>query len=201
MRVTTTDALLCGLFTPIFAAFRETHPEIALEVVVSNHPFNLSRREGDVAIRPTLSPPEMLIGRRIGTLAHAVYGRSGVASAADGGRDPAADWIGWDELMLHPPLERWMKAHRVDERCRYRVNTVTGMLEAVRHGLGLTILPCYLADGDERLARHGDPIPELAVDLWLLTHPDLRRAARIRAFTDFVVATVRGVRDRLIGMV
>ncbi len=48
------------------------------------------------------------------------------------------------------------------------------------------MLPCYLADGNPALTRIGEPIPELATDLWLLTHPDLRRVARIRAFLAFV---------------
>ena len=47
------------------------------------------------------------------------------------------------------------------------------------------MLPCYLCDPDPRFARVGGPIPELRSELWLLTHPDLRSVARIRAFMDF----------------
>jgi molybdate transport repressor ModE-like protein len=77
VRVATTDTLLIGLLSPVFAAFREAYPDIALEVSVSNAVVNLSRREADVAIRPTTAPPEHLIGRRLVTIEQAVYGRAG----------------------------------------------------------------------------------------------------------------------------
>ncbi|ONX33914.1 LysR family transcriptional regulator, partial [Burkholderia cenocepacia] len=77
VRVTTTDTLLSGLLSPVFAAFRHACPEITLEVSVSNAVFDLSKREADVAIRPSSSPPEVLIGRRVGTIAQAVYAAPG----------------------------------------------------------------------------------------------------------------------------
>lgn len=198
--VTTTDTLLMGLLSSIFADFRESYPEISLEVVVSNQLFNLSKREADVAIRPTLTPPEILVGRKIGIIAQAVYGRSDTFSSLEGALDlDAVDWVGPDERMAYRPLDSWMAAHGFDERCRYQVDTVMGMLAAVRDGMGLAVLPCYLCDGDERLVRVGDTIPELSTDLWMLTHPDLRKVARIRAFLDFVARSVKGMHARLLG--
>lgn len=192
MRVTTTDTLLHGLLSPVFAEFRWSHPKISLEVAVSNVLFSLSKREADVAIRPTRSPPENLVGRRIGSLAQAVYGaadrypRTGQAPDLD-----AVEWVGPDERMAYVQLESWMKTRVPDERCRYRVDTLQGMQAGVRDGLGVAVLPCYLGDSDGRLIRLSNVIPELATDLWLLTHPDLRRVARIHAFTEFVVNAVR----------
>lgn len=192
VRVTTTDALLSGLLVPLITGFRAAFPEICLEVAVSNQPFSLTKRETDIALRPTLSPPESLVGRRIGTLALAVYGPA---------RAPNDEWIGWDEAMLHPSLARWMTSEGVEGRCRFRANTLTALRDAVRAGLGVTVLPCYLADGDESLERRGDPIAELAIDLWLLIHPDLRRVARIRAFADFVADSLRDRAERLAGTI
>lgn len=200
VRVTTTDTLLMGLLSPIFAGFRDSYPEIYLEVVVSNQLFNLSRREADVAIRPTMAPPEMLVGRKIGTIAQAVYGRSDTFSSPEDALDfGTADWVGPDERMSYRPLDSWMAAQGLDELCRYRVDTVMGMLGAVCDGIGLAVLPCYLCDGDERLARVGGTIPELSTDLWMLTHPDLRRVARVRAFLNFVARSVRASHSRLLG--
>lgn len=199
VRVTTTDTLLMGLLSPIFADFRESHPEISLEVAVDNQLFNLSKREADVAIRPTLAPPEILVGRKIGAIAQAVYGRSDTLPSSDGAPDFwAVDWVGPDERMAYRPLDSWMATHGFDERCRYRVDTVMGMLAAVREGIGLAVLPCYLCTGDQRLVRFGDAIPELSTDLWMLTHPDLRRVARIRALLDFVARSVKRTHERLL---
>lgn len=197
LRVTTTDTLLMGLLSPIFVEFRRTYPEISLEIAVSNQRFDLSKREADIAIRPASAPPEHLVGRRVGIIAQAVY-----APATDrpGARHPAGDdWVGPDERMTYRPLERWMAAQGVDAHCHYRVDSLLGMLAAVREGLGQAVLPCYLADDDARLVRVGEPIPELATDLWLLTHPDLRRVARIRALMEFVAQAVNEQRARLAG--
>ncbi|EPC01014.1 hypothetical protein L861_10605 [Litchfieldella anticariensis FP35 = DSM 16096] len=188
VRVTTTDTLLMGLLTPIFADFRRAHPDIMLEVVVSNQLFNLSKRDADVAVRPSSAPPEVLVGRRVGSIAQAVYGRVGVYGDRQG---YDADWVGPDAHLGYAALDAWMADNGVDGQCRYRVDSMLGMFQAVRAGMGLAVLPCYLADADSMLTRVSDLIPELCTDLWLLTHPDLRRVARIRALLDFVAEAVR----------
>ncbi len=192
IRVTTTDTLLVGLLSPVFAEFQRTHPEIQLEVAVSNQLFNLSQRDADVALRPTAAPPEYLLGRRGGTIAQAVYRRDDGVSDREG-------WVGPDRHLGYPALEVWMADNGADAHCRYRVDTMLGMLAAARDGLGRAVLPCYLADPDPSLIRVGDPISELATDLWLLTHPDLRRVGRVRAFMAFVAEALKARQAMLTG--
>lgn len=200
LRVTTTDTLLVGVFSRVFAEFRRANPEIALEVAVSNQLFSLSKREAEVAIRPAAAPPEALVGRRVATIAQAVYGTPGLLAELSGDRGlESAPWVGPDEAMTYRALERWMAAAGCDAACRFRVDTMLGMAAAAAEGIGLAVLPCYLADADPRLSRAGPPIPELATPLWLLTHPDLRRVARIRAFLDFVAGAVAERRPLLAG--
>lgn len=191
LRITTTDTLLNGLLSPILADFRQTYPEIVLEVAVSNVLLSLSRREADVAVRPTQEPPENLVGRRAGRIAQAVYGAATAYSGAGPPDYAALDWIGPDETLWYRQLDAWMKQQGHDERCRYRVDSLQGMQAGVADGIGIAVLPCYLGDGDGRLVRLGEPIPELVNDLWLLTHPDLRRVARIRALTELVGDAIR----------
>ncbi|MBD3897238.1 LysR family transcriptional regulator [Halomonas sp. ML-15] len=190
VRVTTTDTLLMGLLSPIFADFQSAHPEIVLEVAVSNQLFNLSQRDADVAVRPSATPPEHLVGRPVGRIAQAVYARAGAASD---------NWVGPDRHLGYTALDSCMQANGADANCRYRVDTMLGMLAAARDGLGRAVLPCYLADSDPALTRIGEAIPELATDLWLLTHPDLRRVARIRAFMTFVAEALAERTSRLTG--
>lgn len=189
IRLTTTDTLLMGLLSPVFADFRRAHPEIVLEVAVSNQLLNLSQRDADVAVRPSSAPPEHLVGRRVGTIAQAVYTR--VDSKPNG------DWVGPDRHLGYAALDAWMAVEGLDAHCRYRVDTLLGMLAAVRDGLGQAVLPCYLAEAEPGLSRVGEPLPELATELWLLTHPDLRRVARIRAFMAFVAEALE-VRQALL---
>lgn len=197
LRITTTDTILGGLVSPILADFRRAYPEITLEIAVSNAQLSLSRRDADVAVRPTPSPPEHLLGRRVGTISQAVYRAADAGPASDDADDAA--WIGPEETLWYRQLEAWMRRHGYDARCHYRVDSVAGMHAAARAGTGQAVLPCYLADADEALVRVGAPIEELEIDLWILTHPDLRHVARIRAFTAFVAEGLRGSEARLAG--
>ncbi|MEC9481824.1 MAG: LysR family transcriptional regulator [Halomonas sp.] len=191
LRITTTDTLLMGLLAPILAEFRTLHPRITLEVAVSNRTLNLTRRDADVAIRPTSSPPETLVGRRVGCIAQAVYVRADLPDATS--------WVGPDAHLGYPTLETWMSHHGFDTHVGLRVDSMLGMLAAIKSGLGRGVLPCYLADHEPELRRLDKPIPELATDLWLLTHPDLRRTARILAFFDFVALSLAAQQACLLG--
>lgn len=187
LRVTTTDALLFGWLSPGLREFRHSYPDIRLEVVVSNDVFSLSKREADIAVRPANRPDECLVGRRLGTIEQAAYISQTSSTRTDSEEEvAAADWIGPDESMTYPAFDRWLEQQGLVERCRTRVNTVYGMLTAVRAGLGMSVLPCYLGENDAQLTRVGGAIPSMATDLWALTHPDLRRTERIRVFLEHI---------------
>ncbi|MDH3444823.1 MAG: LysR family transcriptional regulator [Deltaproteobacteria bacterium] len=187
VRVTTTDTLLARLLPAMFAAFRGSHPEIDLEVIVSNEFISLTKRDADVAIRATSQPTETLVGRRICNIATAVYAsRSYLARASSHVGLTTDPWVSPDDSLPHLLSARWLRSLRPEVSVSCRVNTVLGMLEAAKAGMGLAALPCFLADLEPSLVRIKSPIKELTTQLWLLTHKDLRRVARIRAFLDFM---------------
>lgn len=197
--VTTTDTLLFFVLSPIFAEFSSAYPNINLDVAVSNDLFNLSRREADVAIRPSTSPPESLVGRRLGTIRQAVYGHLELVGGERASwSDTDLPWIGPDDRMGYIVLENWMVDQKLDMHCRQRINSVLGMYAAVKDRAGLAVLPSYMADQDDKLIRVGGLIPALEVDLWLLTHESLRRTARVRVLSEFVAAAIKA---RLMKMV
>ena len=67
-----------------------------------------------------------------------------------------------------------------------RFDTLMGMFHAVRHGAGAAMLLCPLGDSDPGLVRLAPPAPEMDTQLWVLTHPDLKRVARVRAIGEFL---------------
>lgn len=187
IRVTTTDTLALGMLTPYFAKFRQAHPGIQLQLIMSNTFFSLSKREADVAIRPSNTPPENLIGRRVGRVQTAVYGASAYLGRNRKKNDLAAhDWVGFDESLNHLAQAKWLKKTIPEKQIVYRVDSLLVMAEAVAHGFGLGLLLTMLAESKRVLKRLADPIAELDTQLWVLTHPDLRHVPRIKAFTDFV---------------
>jgi DNA-binding transcriptional LysR family regulator len=62
---------------------------------------------------------------------------------------------------------------------------VLGLTEAAAAGIGIALLPCFLADKEPGLVRLTPPDAAPPGGLWLLTHADLRHTARVRAFMDF----------------
>jgi DNA-binding transcriptional LysR family regulator len=186
VRITTTDTLSPVLMRHV-PTIRASHPDIQLEIAISNTMANLTRREADIAIRPTPQPPEMLIGRRIGEIAHAIYGSSAYLSRHHDKDLCAHDWIGLDDALASTVIARWMHENLRNARITCRVDTLPALCDAAAAGLGLAVLPCYVGDvasGLRRLRRKALPEPRSA--LWLLTHDDLKRTARIRATLDFL---------------
>ncbi|WAM51178.1 LysR family transcriptional regulator [Vreelandella venusta] len=196
LRITTTDTLFAGLLSPLLASFRQRYPDITLEVVISNQRQSLSRREADIAIRPTRQPPETLVGRKLSDISLAIYGQKALWQNAPLllktplPLDPVSlqkeAWIGPDVQLGDTALEKWM----MDKRAAYKLDSILGMQSAVRHGAGIAVLPCYLADADEALLKLSAPIEALTTPLWLLTHPDLRHVARVRAFMQAIAEGV-----------
>lgn len=194
VRVTTTDTVLAAILGPILAGFRAQHPEVELEIAVSNQPFDLMRRDADVAIRPTSTPPQNVVGRRLAPLGFGGY--AAVGTAPDASRGSA--WIGFDASLAHIGPAQWL-ARLPDGPPAVRVNSLLGAYQLARAGLGCALIPNYLGDDDPALFRVAGPFPEMASEIWLLTHPDLRRVARVKVFMDFVAAAVQSAGPRLEG--
>ncbi|MGW5957645.1 LysR family transcriptional regulator [Methylorubrum thiocyanatum] len=194
LRVTAAAPLVTDLLMPMLGRFRTRYPKVQIELVVSEEALNLSRRDADVALRATRDPPPNLVGRKLATIAWAVYGP--VRGDADGAN---ADWVSPSEAVAGGLFARFVAARAGPERVAMRLNTVQGLCEAICEGIGIGPLPCYRGDRIAGLRRLSGPDPELAASLWLLTHPDLRHAARVRAFMDHVAAEVAPLRPALEG--
>jgi DNA-binding transcriptional LysR family regulator len=188
LRVTANDLVLLHLLTDILVDFRKLYPEIVLDVVVSNHMLNLSRRDADIAVRAAFTAPDTLHAQQISKVAWAVFGRvSDNIQHFDPRTDATKyDWVGFVDHLILVKVTKWLKEH-IDgsDRLVYKVNSMLGIAEAVAGGAGLALLPCFVGQSIPGLARLTAPLPELEAGIWLVTHPDLTGTARVRTFIDF----------------
>jgi DNA-binding transcriptional LysR family regulator len=203
VRVTCSETLAYRLLTAELARFAELHPGIAVELVIDNRQLDLSRREADVALRATRPVQRELFGRKLATMAWAVYGsldhldRHGVpGNVAALARHRI---VGWGETALPVRAAEWLAETVPVGAVVYRTSSLINQLMAVRAGIGLAALPCYLADPEPGLRRALGPLPDLARELWLITHEDLKATARIRAFMEVVGEGLRARRELLEG--
>jgi DNA-binding transcriptional LysR family regulator len=186
IRITTTDTLMGSILPEILGEFRDSYPGIQVEIAVSNLMFNLTKREADVAIRPATEAPETLIGRRIAKIAFAIYGSSDyLPSQTKQAQLRDYRWVAPDENLAATAAAQWMRAQLPDAEITLTADSLLALRQAAQAGLGLAVLPCYLGDTSPDLVCVHQPIPELETALWILTHPDLRHTARVRAFTEF----------------
>jgi DNA-binding transcriptional LysR family regulator len=201
LRVTSSETLAYRVLTLHLAAFRAAHPGIVVELTIDNRVLDLSRREADVALRPVRPREGEYWGRKLADVAWTLYAAPAHLDATGGApSDPAqlADraLIGWDETAAGIQAADWLRHVAPASAFVYRSNSLVNQLVAAKAGIGIALLPCYLGDGEPELVRAlPAPVAELAGELWMVTHADLKGTARVRAFLDFVGERLAGERD------
>ena len=180
LTVTTADTLV-GPVCACLKAFAAQHPQVRISLDVGAPMLDLARREADVAIRPTTSPPETLIGRRAGAFDYAAYRAKGAAAPER--------WIAYHGDVASTPAARWLADHAGDDEAALRVNSLSAAAVAAAEGWGRALLPDYVAD--DRLERVGEPVAALRSEVWVLFHPDLRANPRVRIFAEFAAGWFR----------
>jgi len=180
VRITTTDTILHGLVAPALQALHGQHPLLAYELHTGNELASLTRRDADIAVRATKRPPQHLVGRHIGPIRVALYAaRKGGPkryAEVEAGRVP---WIAPDDALPEHPSVVWRKRHFPKTLPTYRVTSILTVLELVALGLGVGVLPLFLAQTRTDLKPLTDVIDDCQTELWLLTHPESRHLRRV----------------------
>jgi DNA-binding transcriptional LysR family regulator len=186
VRVTTAFVTMAYLLPRPLAEFARMHPGIDVEVAESTALLDLSRRQADVALRLSRQVPEHWVGRTLGTAQYRVYARRGAAGLPQRKTPlPAllanAPWISFEREPSNR-YGRWMLEHIPQQQVRLRVDMFNSVVAMLRTGLGVGVLPTFVAASEPELQPVSAAIDDLSTPLWVLTHPDLRRTARIQAF-------------------
>lgn len=189
LRVTAIANMASTILMPYFARFSTTHPNVELNVQVTNNSVRLTEREADIAIRQTNKPGETLIGTRLTTVASAVYGSRDFCNAVKAGR-VAEKWIGVDCCEYH---RAWTKQAWPQAEHEIYVDETSLTLAAMKQGLGVGFLPCFLGDSDPELVRFREPEKQHELGLWLLYHRDLRNTKRITLFREHMQREIKEV--------
>ena len=191
------------VIAPLMAALADRHPELEIQLVAMAGAVNLSKREADIAV--TLSAPRegRLVSRRLtdyrlGLYASPAYleARSPILKRTDmsGHR-----FIGYIDDLLYAPELDYMQAPDVEVVVRLQSSNLIAQLQATLAGAGLCVLPNFIAAGEPGLIQVLPEAVRLERSLWLVTHADLRRLARIRAVTSLIIEAVRRDRRKFLG--
>jgi len=202
VRIATSDAFGRHRLAAILCSFRRLHPLVDFELVADTRTASLIQREADVAVRFVRPSQAQLASRRLAGLGQGLYAaREYLAGRPYRPGDPLRghDLLGYHASLASMPEARWLDERAQGARFALRANRVDLLLPAAVAGLGLAVLPCYLADGEPRLVRLLGPREVVMRELWLVLHRDSRRIGRIRAFVDHFTEQIEAQADALGG--
>ena len=191
LRMTTNELVANTMVIPALVEFRKAHPDIQVDLVITDRQMDLENGEADLAIRTSRQlAMSDLVARKIGDHDIALYcsrsyaSRRGVPASLDELKDH--DLIDITSEVGEMPAATWLMQQSGGKAPVTRSNSMASLVHAVKAGLGIGTLPCSVADPDRDLIRCSDPIPEGRVSSWIVTRRELKDTPRVRAFIDFM---------------
>ncbi|MEM5585726.1 LysR family transcriptional regulator [Roseibium sp. AS2] len=191
VRLTAPGSFSCHFLPGYLAGFRDAFPDITVDLLTSNEELNMAGRAADIALRITHTPPDHLIGRKLVDIPWGLYASTDYLQRR-GTPSDARDLTHHDVIGATGAMARQERFASLDRDFRGRVicrsDDLMTMAAFALSGQGIALLPADVAVG---LARAGSVGQSGCNQLWLLTHPDLRNVARVRALTRFLTQAFR----------
>ena len=191
LRLTTNELVANTMVIPALVEFRKVHPDVQVDLVITDRALDLQNGEADLAIRTGKALAESdLVARKVADHDMARYCRRDYAArrGVPGSPDDLADHDLIDVAMDmgEIPGATWMMRHSGGKPPITRSNSMGSLVHAVKAGLGIGALPCTIADPDRDLLRCSDCIDEARASSWIVTRRELKDTPRVRAFIDFM---------------
>ena len=194
IRVSMGEPIAQYLLQDELMSFAKAHPKIELSIETSINLVDLDRSEADIVIRATASPPDHLVGRRLFPFYLCNY-----CSRDYQAKTPFAKRQ-WMKYSKSSAPEDWIKrSSHPDAPIALHSDDLVFLRKAAKAGHGMIRTACYMADPDPDLVRLPGDEPIKSQDLWILTHPDLRRTKRIQHLMSYLAAALEDKRGLIQG--
>jgi DNA-binding transcriptional LysR family regulator len=203
--VVTTVPEFAAALIPILADYQIHHPNTTIELVADQRLLKLEYGEAHVSIRagPEPTEPDNVVQHLIQAAATLYAARSYIERHGPMAR--LADINGHRFVALtgpptDSPIIRWMR-HAVPEAAiAFRATDAASTTRAIENGLGIGPMVCWAAAGNAAVVPVTAPPPDWIGDLWLVTHVDLHRTAKVQSFLAHIKAAVAPPRDDITGV-
>jgi DNA-binding transcriptional LysR family regulator len=187
IRLTLPPASGFDVIMPRLAQFASDYPGIDLEIISSLDSLDLGRREADIAIRLLRAgkpPPDTLIGRKISGMTVSAYVHRDLLNPDDPEDVSHLSWIGMRHALADEPWKTLCKNGHLP--VRHLISSVNVQQQAVLEKMGILFAPCAIfRDHPEVVRVPGEDVHHF-LDLWVLTHKDLRLSARMRILREIL---------------
>lgn len=201
--ISTLEGLGAGWLTERFGEFYAQYPDITIELMMQVQAVDLLRREADIAIR-LFRPSQLdLVARKVGNLAFGFYASKDYLKL-HGAPKTTADLAQHAFVVPDQEVMRYVERELHEKGLRFshfsfRSNSMMALIKATASGYGIGVHTCIVADRQPDLVRVLPGEAPFVQEIWLATHKDLRRSARIRAVLDFLIALFESNREALMG--
>jgi DNA-binding transcriptional LysR family regulator len=193
VRVAVSDIMGAEVLPAILSGFQDQHPEVTIELVLSNKVEDLSRRDADIAVRMARPTQGSLVARKVGTTGIGFYATPGYLErrGTPGSMDDLENGhtvIGFDrhrpniEALAGLDLGREITRETFD----FRSDNDIAQNAAVKAGLGIGAI-------QHALARRAGLVPVLSnafhfeLEIWVAMHENLKGSRRMRLMFDHLV--------------
>ncbi len=168
------------------AEFSQQHPKLKIHLSSETSVANLAKREADIALRFTESPPQDMVGQKMCELPVAVYASTDrdIDSSNSLSSYP---WVRWASAFGQSSVEEWTDKASAGSPSMIRVTTYKTLTCLIRNNAGIGCLCPWFAERDPKLQRITPVIEEIKMDVWVLIHPDLRGVKRIKSLKDLLI--------------
>tara|TARA_R110002110_G_scaffold79732_1_gene208026 strand:- start:7872 stop:8798 length:927 start_codon:yes stop_codon:yes gene_type:complete len=191
VRITASEIIGTEVLPPILTSFREKHPRIIIELILSNRTDNLIRRDADIAVRMIRPTQTALIARKVGVVQiglHAHY-RFIETHGAPATLEELRDYpiIGFDrESSIRRLKDPDLLLTR--DLFAFRCDSDIGQLAALKAGLGIGMCQYALAKRYPDLRPVMTNLVNFDLDVWIAMHEDLKTSRRMRLMFDHLAA-------------
>jgi DNA-binding transcriptional LysR family regulator len=204
VRFTSSEVYANAIVAPFLRSFRQQYPGVTVELITDDRRLDVSRGEADVALRASSRPEGGgVVAQRLPDAGWSVY--CSHSYAEEHGMPSDVDAFAGHQivlvegLMARLPAFAWLMRAAPSATVSTRSNSLTNLLSAVKAGLGIGMLPCFVGDAEADLRRCLPPIRELDAEVWLMVREDVRQSAHVRAFVDCLAAHMIAQRTRHTG--
>jgi DNA-binding transcriptional LysR family regulator len=193
VRVTASEIIGGEVLPPILAAFRERHPKVAIELVLSNRAEDLLRRAADIGVRMTPRPGQgALLARKVGAVEIGLYAHRRYLERHPAPTDfeslAAHPIIGFDQENSLGETLAGIGLPVTRETFAFRCDSDLAQLAALRAGFGVGGCQVGIARREPDLVRVVPDLVLFDLNVWVVMHEDLKASRRMRLMFDHLVA-------------
>ncbi|MEM8554683.1 MAG: LysR family transcriptional regulator [Pseudomonadota bacterium] len=184
--VVTSLESLSPLLAPVLADFQMANPEVNMRYVTGDRVFRLEYGEAHVAIRAGAAPnePDNVV-QKYGMIEVALYASQHYLDRTPHGFDEddlsKHQYVGFEDLDSRAPFYRWMETTVPRENIVMRVGDGRSVKHAIQTGIGIGFLQAWEAERHPEFTQVVPFRDEWCAPLWLVTHVDLHRTAKVQA--------------------